>query len=67
MRLVRDSYCYDKSDGTYIGRLVAVTMLTTGIAVVIRSGKLGASDSVIVRRLVACCYIVAPIARSVRR
>ena len=67
MRLVRDSYCYDKADGTYIGRLIAVTQLRAGPAIVVRSGKIGASDSVIVRRLVACCYIVAPIARSVRR
>jgi hypothetical protein len=67
MRLVRNSYCYDKSSGEFIGRLVAVTMLSNGPAIVARSGKIGASDSVIVRRLVVACYVVAPIGKHARR
>jgi hypothetical protein len=66
MRLVRNSHCYDKESGKFIGRLVAVTMLSNGPAIVARSGKMGAADSVTVRRLVARCYIVAPIGKHSR-
>ena len=64
MRLVQNSHCYDKDSGAYLGRLVAVSFKIAGIALVVRSGKIGAAQEKIVRPMLDSCYVVAPIGKN---